>query len=230
MLQRNAIDETHCSHLLSNGMGAHRAAKFRTGVHHEYDCDALAVSPASRLPTDLLVAEEALVLELSAPPPKVPRRDQKQSYPLKLLANSWQPAESRRSQNLPARRAEPPASKPVTRSKDQDDTRDSLAEVDRASEPRGATPSLRAPRMSQEVATSHGNTRACPCCVRLRNWVQSMTTRRGAYEPARVPPQEICSPGCCGCGEGLRNMPTAKGTSKHPIMRAPHPQYPGEQK
>ena len=38
MLQRNAIDETHCSHLLSNGMGAHRAAKFRTGVHHEYDC------------------------------------------------------------------------------------------------------------------------------------------------------------------------------------------------
>ena len=35
---------------------------------------------------------------------------------------------------------------------------------------------------------------------------------------------------CCGCGEGLRNMPTAKGTSKHPIMRAPHPQYPGEQK
>ncbi len=106
------------------------------------------------------------------------RTSQKQSYPLKLLANSWQPAESRRSQNLPARRAEPPASKPVTRSKDQDDTRDSLAEVDRASEPRGATPSLRARRMSQEVATSHGNTRACPCCVRLRNWVQSVTTVR----------------------------------------------------
>lgn len=44
--------------------------------HHPCAQDALAVSPASRLPTDLLVAEEALVLELSAPPPKVPRRDQ----------------------------------------------------------------------------------------------------------------------------------------------------------